>query len=337
MILLTGAAGYIGSHTWVELLSSGEQVIGVDDFCNSSRIVIDRIRSLTNQDILFREGNVKSQVFLTELFRKYPIQSVMHFAGLKAVGDSVKAPLVYYENNINGLLTLLEVMKLNGCSEFVFSSSATVYRSTNPIPYAENMDLGATNPYGWTKYICEQILRDHEASDINFRAAILRYFNPIGAHPTGLIGEDPRGTPNNLMPYMSQVAVRKQAFLPIYGGDWPTHDGTGVRDYIHVVDLAKGHIKALQYLRVQKKSLTINLGTGKGHSVLELLKSFELVSRRRIPYQLVSRRSGDIAISYSDPSLAKKLIDWAAECDLEKMCQDSWRWQSMNPNGYEKF
>lgn len=334
MILLTGATGFIGSHTWVELLTAGESVLGVDNFCNSSPTVIDQIRTITNQDVLFEQGDVRDSILLTELFKKYPIKSVIHFAALKAVGDSVKTPLTYYQNNINGLLSLLEVMRIYHCHQFVFSSSATVYHPNNPTPYIEGMTLGAANPYGWTKYICEQILRDYELADTNFSAAILRYFNPIGAHASGLIGEDPQGVPNNLMPYITQVAVGIREFLSIYGNDWPTHDGTGVRDYIHVTDIAKGHIKALEYLRKKKQSLTINLGSGKGYSVLELIRSFESASGKKIPYKFAERRPGDIAISYADPSLAHELIDWCAEYDLEKMCQDSWRWQLMNPDGY---
>lgn len=335
MILLTGATGYIGSHTWVRLLEAGYSVIGLDNFSNSSPHVIERIKQITQRELIFVEGDVQDEQLLSELFEKYSIEGVIHFAALKAVGESVQKPLSYYANNINGLLSLLKVMGSFNCGTFVFSSSATVYHPNNSIPYVEDMPLGSTSPYGWTKCMSEQILRDLEVSNPDWRIAYLRYFNPVGAHPSGLIGEDPRGVPNNLMPFMTQVAVGKRKELSIFGGDWPTHDGTGVRDYIHVQDLARGHVKAIDYLLNQKKSLTVNLGAGKGYSVLDLVRAFERASGQKIPYQIIDRRSGDIAAFYADASLADELLDWRVEFDLDAMCRDSWRWQSNNPNGFE--
>ena len=335
MILLTGATGYIGSHTWVELLEAGYEVLGCDNFSNSSPRVLDRIQKITQRQLAFVECDVQNQQSIEALFKQNDIRGVVHFAALKAVGESVEKPLSYYANNLNGLLNLLKVMSAFNCRNFVFSSSATVYHPGNPIPYVEGMPLGSTSPYGWTKYMSEQILRDVEASSPNWHIAYLRYFNPVGAHPSGLIGEDPRGIPNNLMPFVTQVAVGKRKELSIFGGDWPTHDGTGVRDYIHVQDLARGHVKAIDYLLNQKKSLTVNLGAGKGYSVLDLVRAFEKASGQVIPYQIVDRRSGDIAAFYADASLANELLDWRVEFDLDAMCRDSWRWQSNNPNGFE--
>jgi UDP-glucose 4-epimerase len=335
MILLTGAAGYIGSHTWVELLSAGHKVIGIDNFVNSNPKVLARIQQITSQIPEFVEGDVCNENVLKEIFKKYPIKAVIHFAALKAVGDSVKAPLDYYQNNLDGLLTLCREMGVRSCEKFVFSSSATVYHPDNPIPYVENMPLGSTSPYGWTKFMSEQILRDLEIAAPNLSVAYLRYFNPVGAHESGLIGEDPMGVPNNLMPYVTQVAVGKRDHLSIYGGDWPTHDGTGVRDYIHVIDLARGHVKAVDYLLSNKGSLTVNLGAGKGYSVLDLVKAFEKASGKKIPYQIVAKRPGDIAAFFANASMAKEKLNWEVEYDLQRMCEDSWRWQSMNPNGYE--
>ncbi len=335
MILLTGATGYIGSHTWVELLEAGYEVVGCDNFSNSSPSVLKRIEKITHNQPLFVECDVQNHEGLTAIFTRYKIKAVVHFAALKAVGESVQKPLNYYANNLNGLLTLLKVMQSFNCDQFVFSSSATVYHPDNPIPYVEGMPLGSTSPYGWTKYMSEQILRDLELSNPLWQVAYLRYFNPVGAHPSGLIGEDPRGIPNNLMPFVAQVAVGKRPELSIFGGDWPTHDGTGVRDYIHVKDLARGHVKAVEYLLGQQKSITVNLGAGKGYSVLDLVKSFEQASGRPISYQIVGRRPGDIAAFYADASLAEKLLNWRVECDLDQMCRDSWNWQSKNPNGFE--
>lgn len=334
MILITGATGYIGSHTWVELLNAGYKVLGIDNFCNSSPNVISRIEHITNLKSQFVEGDIRDEKILMEIFKKYQIKSVIHFAALKAVGESVQNPLLYYQNNLDGLIALLKVMQIYQCKEFVFSSSATVYHPSNSIPYVEGMQLGSTSPYGWSKYMSEQILRDVELADASWSIAYLRYFNPVGAHESGLIGEDPKGIPNNLMPYITQVAIGERESLSVYGGDWPTVDGTGVRDYVHVVDLARGHIKALDYLSKRKQSLTINLGTGRGYSVLELIKSFEKVSGRKINYQIVGRRPGDIAQFYADPQLAKKLLDWTVEYDLDRMCADSWRWQLQNPKGF---
>jgi len=334
MILLTGATGYIGSHTWVELLNAGHQVLGIDNLCNSSAAVVQRIEKITGKSVQFLKGDVRDEAFLTQLFTDHSISLVVHFAALKAVGESVLQPLKYYQNNIDGLLTLLKVMQVKQCHQFVFSSSATVYHPDNPIPYVEGMPLVSTSPYGWTKYMSEQILRDVEISDPSWNVAYLRYFNPVGAHESGLIGEDPRGIPNNLMPYITQVAIGKREHLSIYGGDWSTHDGTGVRDYIHVLDLARGHVKAVDYLIKQKKSLTVNLGAGKGYSVLDLVRAFEKASGKKIPYQIVARRSGDIAAFYADAQLAKELLGWSVEYDIDRMCVDSWRWQSQNPQGF---
>ena len=279
------------------------------------------------------QADVRNLDVLRDVFQSHSIDAVIHFAALKAVGESVIKPLEYYDNNINGLLALLKISNEFSCKKFVFSSSATVYHTDNQPPYIENMSLGPVNPYGWTKMMSEQILRDHEATS-EASVAYLRYFNPVGAHETGLIGENPLGTPNNLMPYIAQVAVGRREFLSVYGGDWPTIDGTGVRDYIHVVDLAKGHVAAIDYLAEENKSLTVNLGTGVGTSVLQLLHAFELASHKKIPYQIVERRSGDIAVSFANADLAKKLMGWSAHMDVDQMCRDVWRWQSKNPQGY---
>jgi UDP-glucose 4-epimerase len=335
MILVTGATGYIGSHTWVELLSAGYQVLGIDNFCNSSPKVLNRITAITGHKVDFIEGDVRDERFLSEIFKKYPIKAVIHFAAFKAVGESVEKPLKYYQNNINGLLCLLKTMQDHNCHKFVFSSSATVYHPNNKIPYVEGMTLGSNSPYGWSKYMSEQILRDVEVANHSWSVAYLRYFNPVGAHQSGFIGEDPKGVPNNLMPYITQVAIGKREFLSVYGGDWPTHDGTGVRDYIHVVDLARGHVKALNHLTHKNQSLTVNLGAGKGYSVLDVVKAFEMASGKKVPYQVVDRRPGDIAEFYADAHLAKELLDWAVEYDIQRICADSWRWQSMNPDGFE--
>ncbi len=335
MILLTGATGYIGSHTWVELLAAGHRVVGVDNFSNSNPLVLERLKLLGGDSPIFYQGDVRDERLLKNIFQDHSIDAVIHFAALKAVGDSVKAPLDYYQNNLDGLLMLCRVMAEFSCGKFVFSSSATVYHPDNPIPYVESMPLGSTSPYGWTKFMSEQVLRDLEIAKPNLSVAYLRYFNPVGAHESGLIGEDPMGVPNNLMPYVTQVAVGKRNHLSVYGGDWPTHDGTGVRDYIHVVDLAKGHVKALDYLLSGRGSLTVNLGAGKGYSVLDLVKAFEQASGKKIPYKIVDRRQGDIAAFYADASMAKEKLNWEVKYDLQRMCEDSWRWQSMNPNGYE--
>ncbi len=334
MILVTGATGYIGSHTWVELLNAGYRVLGVDNLCNSSPNVINRIEKITGHKPDFIKGDVRDDKFLSNVFKKYSIKAVIHFAAFKAVGESVDKPFEYYQNNIDSLLSLVKSMQDNKCNVFVFSSSATIYHPSNPIPYEEEMPLGSTSPYGWSKFMGERILRDVENADKSWSVAYLRYFNPVGAHQSGLIGEDPKGYPNNLMPFITQVAIGKRDFLFVYGGDWPTHDGTGVRDYIHVVDLARGHVKALEYLFNKKKSLTVNLGGGKGYSVLDLVKTFEKVSGVKVPYQIVGRRFGDIAEFYADTKLARELLQWSIEYDIESICADSWRWQSQNPNGY---
>ncbi len=335
MILITGATGYIGSHTWLELLQAGHEVIGIDNFCNSSPKVLDRLKQISNKSILFAECDIRNADALTKVFQHHSIDSVIHFAALKAVGESVAKPLEYYENNIGGLLNLVRVMQENRCYQLVFSSSATVYGDPHQVPILENFPLKAANPYGRTKLMGEEILRDVEISQPEFKVAYLRYFNPVGAHFSGLIGEDPRGVPNNLMPYLTQVAVGKRDFLSVYGNDWPTPDGTGVRDYIHVVDLACGHLKAINYLKTQKQSMIVNLGTGCGYSVLEVIKAFELASGQKIPYQIVERRQGDIASCYAEPNLALQLMGWKSQYDLKRMCEDSWRWQFQNPNGFE--
>ncbi len=335
MILLTGATGYIGSHTWVELLLAGHDVLGLDNFSNSSPAVLSRIKKITQKSPLFIQADIRNEELIKELFSQHAIKGVIHFAALKAVGESVKKPLDYYSNNLFGLLTLLKVMNQHSCQKIVFSSSATVYHPDNPIPYVEGMPVGSTSPYGWSKCMSEQILRDAEIAKPGLKVACLRYFNPVGAHHSGHIGEDPRGLPNNLMPFITQVAIGRQDELKVFGGDWPTHDGTGVRDYIHVVDLAKGHVKAIDYLFKENQSLTVNLGAGKGYSVLDLIKSFEKASGKKIPYTVVERRDGDIAAFYADPSLARELLGWCAEFDLDAMCQDSWRWQSQNPHGFD--
>jgi UDP-glucose 4-epimerase len=335
MILLTGATGYIGSHTWLELLLAGHQVIGVDNFINSSPLALGRIETLASQKLNFVEGNVCDKDFLQDIFQKYPIKGVIHFAALKAVGESVAEPLRYYQNNLSGLLTLLEVMQNAECRNFVFSSSATVYGDPREVPINESAALCPTNPYGQTKLMSEQVLRDLEVADSRWRVAYLRYFNPVGAHESGLIGEDPLGIPNNLSPIVARVAAGRMAQLKVYGNDWPTPDGTGVRDYIHVVDLAEAHVKAVGHLLLGKNSVTVNLGTGQGYSVMDVVKAYEDVIGRPLPYEIVARRSGDIATCYADPALAQQILGWKARRTLAQMCADSWRWQSQNPMGYQ--
>ncbi len=335
MVLITGATGYIGSHTWVSLLKAGYTAIGVDNFSNSNHLVLDRIKTISGCKPLFFEGDVCDSNFLKSLFQNNKISSVIHFASHKSVSESVKVPLKYYGNNVTGLVNLLQVMSVYGCKNLVFSSSATIYDPDNPIPYVEDMPLKSVNPYGWSKNFCEQILRDLEFADEGWSIAYLRYFNPVGAHESGLIGEDPNGIPNNLMPFICQVAVGRRDFLSVYGGDWPTYDGTCIRDYIHVMDLASGHIEALNFLISSKQSFTVNLGTGIGWSVLDVVKAFQDVSKKIINYQIVSRRDGDIASYYADTKLAKMILNWSAQYDLNKICEDSWRWQSKNPFGYQ--
>ncbi|WP_454727270.1 MULTISPECIES: UDP-glucose 4-epimerase GalE [Cupriavidus] len=333
-LLLTGATGYIASHTWVALLEAGYHVIGLDNLCNSSRLVVERLAQITGQRPHFVEGDVRDRALLDRLFAEHRISGAIHFAALKAVGESVAQPLDYYGNNLGGLLTLCSAMNAAGVRQLVFSSSATVYGNPHAVPILEDFPLSATNPYGQTKLMGEQILRDLERSDPSWRIAYLRYFNPVGAHESGLIGEDPGGVPNNLMPYVAQVAGGRREKLMVYGGDYPTVDGTGVRDYIHVCDLANGHLDALVYLRDEQQCLTVNLGTGRGYSVLEVVAAYERASGRPVPYEIVARRPGDIASCYADPALAQSLIGWRAKHDIDRMCEDSWRWQSMNPLGF---
>ncbi len=334
-ILVTGGAGYIGSHTVVELLNQGHQVTVVDNLCNSKEESLRRVREITGKPVGFHRVDLLDRAALQAVFAGARYEAVIHFAGLKAVGESVQKPLEYYHNNITGTLVLLETMRAQGVKRLVFSSSATVYGVPKSVPLHEDAALGATNPYGQTKLMTEQILRDLDAAGPGWGVALLRYFNPVGAHSSGRIGEDPNGIPNNLMPFVAQVAVGKLAKLRVFGNDYPTRDGTGVRDYIHVVDLARGHLAALDYL-VRKPSLvTVNLGTGCGYSVLEMIRAFEKASGRPVPYEIVPRRPGDVAECYADPALAQQLLGWKAERGVDDMCADQWRWQSQNPRGYE--
>lgn len=334
-VLVTGGAGYIGSHTCVELINAGVDVVIVDNFYNCKKSSISRIRALVDRDFKYYECDIRDREGMDAIFKKEKIESVIHFAGLKAVGESVHKPLEYFDNNVNGTLVLLDVMRNNGCKKIVFSSSATVYGMNNVSPLTEDMTVGGvTNPYGRTKYMIECILQDLYVSDNEWSICLLRYFNPIGAHKSGTMGEDPNGIPNNLMPYITQVAIGKREKLNVWGNDYDTHDGTGVRDYIHVVDLALGHVKAVEKVEKEEGLFIYNLGTGKGYSVLDVVKAFEKASGVEIPYVIGPRRDGDIATCYSDPSKAFKELGWRAERDIEEMCEDSWRWQSQNPNGY---
>ena len=335
-ILLTGGAGYIGSHTCIELISAGHTVVIADNLCNSSKEAVSRVEEITGAKIPFYEIDVCDYDKLSTVFEENRIDSVIHFAGLKAVGESCEIPLRYYRNNIDSTLTLLEVMKKYGCHNFVFSSSATVYGIPETVPLVETMPTSCTNPYGWTKLMNEQILTDATKADPELSVVLLRYFNPIGAHESGMIGENPNGVPNNLMPYITQVAVGKLKQLGVFGDDYPTHDGTGVRDYIHVVDLAKGHVKAIDYAACHKGTEIVNLGTGVGYSVLDIVKTFIKVNGVDIPYVIKDRRAGDIAECYADPSKALEVLGWKAEKNLEDMCRDSWNWQKKNPKGYEE-
>lgn len=339
-VLVTGGAGYIGSHTLVELDNAGYDFIVFDNFSNSSKESMKRVEQIIKKPITFEQGDIRDKKALQNLFSKYDIDSVIHFAGLKAVGESVKKPLKYYDNNINGTFILLGVMQERGCKKIVFSSSATVYGTPRSNPIKEDFPTGATtNPYGTSKYMIERILEDLYISDKTFEIVILRYFNPVGAHESGLIGEDPNGIPNNLMPYISQVAVGKREFLNVFGNDYDTADGTGVRDYLHVVDLANAHVKAIDYIYKngnKMSPLKMNIGTGKGYSVLDIVKVFEKVTHKEIPYKIVGRRAGDIAMCYANPAYAKEILGWEAKKTLEDMCSDSWRWQYNNPNGYSK-
>lgn len=334
-ILLTGGAGFIGSHTCIELIKAGHDAVIADDLSNSKPAVLERLKELTGKDIPFYNIDVADKEKVDRMFAKESFDAVIHFAGFKAVGESVAKPLMYYRNNLDTTLTLLETMAKYNVSNFVFSSSATVYGVPERVPLVEGMKTGCTNPYGWTKLMIEQILTDAAAADKNLSVVLLRYFNPIGAHPSGRIGEDPTGIPNNLLPYITQVAIGKLPQLGVFGNDYPTHDGTGVRDYIHVVDLAKGHVKAIEYAGKNKGTEIFNLGTGIGYSVLDIVKAFEKANDIKIPYVIKPRRDGDIAECYADPTKARDVLGWQAEETLENMCKDSWRWQSNNPKGYE--
>ena len=334
-ILVTGGAGYIGSHTAVELLNEGYEVIIADNLCNSSSVVIDRIKEITGKQVKFYDIDTRDQEKLRKIFEENKIDAVIHFAALKAVGESVQKPLDYYNNNLVNTITVLELMREFNVDKFVFSSSATVYGSPKSCPIKEDFPLSTTNPYGNTKLMIEDILRDICKVNKDFNVAILRYFNPIGAHESGKIGEEPNGIPNNLMPYITKVAIGQLKELSVFGDDYDTPDGTGVRDYIHVVDLAVGHVRALEKLNQNPGLVTYNLGTGRGYSVLDLVKAFEKASGVKIPYKIVGRRAGDIAMCYADPTKAEKELGWVAKYDVNKMCKDSWNWQSKNPNGYK--
>ena len=333
-ILVTGGAGYIGSHTAVELMNAGYHVVSVDNLCNSSIKVLERIQNLAGKHITFIEADVRNASALDQIFKDHRIEGVIHFAGLKAVGESVAQPIRYFDNNVGSTLALLQAMDRAQVRRIVFSSSATVYGDPAQVPITEASQLQVTNPYGRTKLMCEEILRDLQVSDHRWHVAILRYFNPVGAHISGTIGEHPNGTPNNLMPFITQVAVGKREYLSIFGKDYPTADGTGVRDYIHVVDLALGHLAALNYLQNKQQSITVNLGTGRGVSVKELADTFAKVTGVPVTYKYADRRPGDVTACYADTTLAAQALGWKAELGVERMCTDAWRWQSQNPNGY---
>lgn len=335
-ILVTGGAGFIGSHTCVELLDAGYEVVVVDNLCNASEESLRRVEKITGKKVTFYQKDIRDAQAMNEIFEKEQIECVIHFAGLKAVGESVAKPLEYYENNISGTIVLCEVMRNHGVKNIIFSSSATIYGDPAFIPITEECPKGiCTNPYGWTKWMLEQILTDLHTADPEWNVVLLRYFNPIGAHKSGMIGEDPKGIPNNLMPYVSQVAIGKLECLGVFGNDYDTHDGTGVRDYIHVVDLAIGHVKALKKIQEKAGVCVYNLGTGCGYSVLDMVHAFEKAAGKEIPYQIKPRRAGDIAACYADARKAKEEIGWEAQRGLEEMCEDAWRWQTQNPNGYE--
>ncbi|MEO7335639.1 MAG: UDP-glucose 4-epimerase GalE [Caldimonas sp.] len=333
-VLLTGATGYIASHTWLALQQAGFSVIGIDNFSNSSPEVLERLKTLSGKTPEFVRGDVRDTQALGAAMGRERVDAVVHFAAFKAVGESTVKPLAYFANNVGGLLSLCETMEQQGCRALVFSSSATVYGNPEHLPINEDAALSTTNPYGATKLMSEDILRELQSASPPWTTALLRYFNPVGAHESGMIGEDPRGTPNNLMPYVTQVAVGKRDRLQVFGNDYDTPDGTGVRDYIHVVDLAEGHVAAVRYLLDTGRSVTANLGTGRGYSVLELVRAFEKASGRSVPCEMVARRPGDIDACYADPALARRLLGWEAHRDIDTMCADSWRWQSMNPQGY---
>ena len=333
-ILLTGGAGYIGSHTFVSLAEAGFTPVILDNFANSHPAVLQRLETIARRAVLCERGDVLDTPFVEQVLRRHAIAGVVHFAGDKAVGESVARPLKYYRNNLGGAVSLMQAMEAAGCGVLVFSSSATVYGDPASVPIREHFPRSHTNPYGHTKLVIEDMLAAQQAAQPSWKVAILRYFNPVGAHPSGLIGEDPAGIPNNLMPYIAQVATGQRPFLQVFGSDYPTPDGTGVRDYIHVCDLAEGHVAALKALLQEGRSLTVNLGTGRGYSVLEVVRAFEAASGRPVPYQLAPRRAGDVAQCYADPTLAQRTLGWRATRPLAQMCADAWRWQSGNPDGY---
>ena len=336
-VLVTGGAGYIGSHTCLELLNEGYGVIVIDNLCNSNPKSLERVQALTGKSLTFYEGDVRDEALLREIFAKHEIGCVIHFAGLKAVGESVAMPWKYYDNNLNSTLVLTKVMEEVGVQKIIFSSSATVYSGDNEMPLRETSRTGnCTNPYGWTKYMTEQILSGMAHADKNWSIVLLRYFNPIGAHHSGMIGEDPQGIPNNLMPYITQVAVGRREKLSIFGDDYETHDGTGVRDYIHVVDLARGHVASVKYVTANNGCEVFNLGTGTGYSVLDMVHAFVAANDVDVPYQIVDRRPGDLGTCYADPAKSAELLGWKAEKNLVDMCRDAWNWQSKNPMGYNE-
>ncbi len=335
-VLVTGGAGYIGSHTCVELLQAGHRPVVIDDLSNSNQKSLERVAQITGETIPFYQGNVRDEQLLERIFSEHDIGCAIHFAGYKAVGESVAKPLDYYENNLCATMTLCRVMSRRGVKKLIFSSSATVYSGDNEMPLREDSKTGnCTNPYGWTKYVGEQILRDVAKADPEWSVALLRYFNPVGAHPSGLIGEHPNGIPNNLMPFISQTAVGKREHLNVFGNDYPTPDGTGVRDYIHVVDLARGHVQAMEYLNAHSGESVFNLGTGNGYSVLDMVHAFEAANDLRVPYEIAPRRPGDLAVCYADPTKSREQLGWQAQFDQVDMCRDSWNWQKNNPNGYD--
>jgi len=336
MILVTGGAGYIGSHTSILLIEAGYDIVIFDNFSNASLVVHQRVEAIVGKSIPLFEGDIRKKEDLNKVFSKYAIESVIHFAGLKAVGESVEKPLKYYDNNVVGTLTLCEVMQAHGCKSIIFSSSATVYGDPASTPITESFPLSATNPYGRSKLMVEEILRDLHVSDSAWQIILLRYFNPVGAHISGSIGEDPSGIPNNLMPFIAQTAVGKREHLSVFGDDYNTPDGTGVRDYIHVMDLAEGHVKALHALPKVTDVMTVNLGTGRGYSVLEMIRAFEDASGKQVPYHIAPRRAGDIATCYADVAYAQEVLGWSAKRGIDAMCIDTWRWQSQNPNGYKE-
>jgi len=335
MIFVTGIAGYIGSHTAVELLTQGYDVVGADNFCNSSREAVDRIRELTGRDFSFYNIDVRDEGDLDEIFNAHKVDCVIHFAGLKAVGESVRIPIDYYTNNLNSTIALCSCMQKHGVKKIIFSSSATVYSSDDDMPLTEESAVGnCASPYGWTKLMCEQILRDTASANREWAVSLLRYFNPIGAHESGRIGENPKGVPNNLMPYITMVAVGRLPVLRVFGNDYETADGTGMRDYIHVVDLAKGHVEAIRYLENRTGTHVFNLGTGRGTTVLELVNAFEKVTGQKVPMEMTARREGDLPICFSSVVKAERLLYWTADMSIEQACEDAWRWQSQNPDGY---